>query len=234
MENTKLKFREKTEKFAGKSSFILTVITVGLLLSIFAGQLGTLLFYIAVFVTLWAKKWDWKYFGLTRPNWLKTIFKAFIFSILLFILTDFLTQPLLELYFGKIDLSEASFIEGNLIYFLLFILLGWILGGFCEEIIYRGYVVKRLAVIFGDTNKTWLLSAIIASIAFGLAHNYQGPSGIINAAIIGFIFALIFIYNRTNLMLTVLTHGIYNMIAITLIYLGKARLITDWVHEFFN
>lgn len=234
MEKTKLKFREKTEKFVGKSSFIVTAITVGLLLSIFAGQLGTLLFYIAVLVTLWAKRWDWKYFGLTRPNWLKTIIKAFIFSILLFILTDFLMQPLVELYFGKIDLSEVSFIEGNLIYFVLFILLGWIFGGFCEEIIYRGYVVKRLAVIFGDTNKTWLLSAIIASIAFGFAHNYQGPSGIINAAIVGFIFALIFIYNRTNLMLTVLIHGIYNMMAITLIYLGKARLFTDWVHEFFN
>jgi len=141
-------------------------------------------------------------------------------------------QPLLELYFGKIDLSEVSFIEGNLINFVFFIILGWILGGFCEEMIYRGYVVKRLAIIFGDTNKTWLLSAITASIAFGFAHNYQGLSGIINAAVIGFIFALIFINNRTNLMLTVLIHGIYNMMAITLIYLGKARLITDWVHEF--
>ena len=140
-------------------------------------------------------------------------------------------QPFLELYFGKIDLSQVSFIEGSLIYLVIFIILGWISGGFCEEIIYRGYVVKRLAIIFGDTNKTWLLSAVIASLAFGFAHSYQGPTGIISTAIVGFIFALIFIYNRTNLMLTVLTHGIYNTIAITLIYLGKARLITDWVQE---
>ena len=33
-------------------------------------------------------------------------------------------------------------------------------------------------------------------------------------------------------MVLVLTHGIYNMVAITLIYLGKARMITDWMHEF--
>jgi len=231
MEKTKLKFREKTAEFLAKPSFIVTVITVSFLLSIFAGQLGTLLFYITVLITLWAKKWDWKYFGLTRPDWQKTISKAFLFSIVLFVLTETLMQPFLELYFGKIDLSEVSFIEGNLKYFVIFIILGWISGGFCEEMIYRGYVVKRLAIIFGDTNKTWLLSAVIASVAFGFAHSYQGPTGIINAIMIGFIFALIFICNRTNLMLTVLTHGIYNTIAITLIYLGKARLITDWVYE---
>lgn len=231
---TKIRFREKTEKFVGKSYFILTVIVMSLLLSIFVGQLGTLLFYIVVVVTLWAKKWDWKYFGITKPSWLKTIIKAFLYLIFLFIFIEFLMQPFLELYFGKIDLSEVSAIEGNFTNYVLFIILGWILGGFCEEIIYRGYVVKRLAIIFGDTNKAWLLSAIIASIAFGFAHNYQGPSGIINAAIIGFIFALIFIYNRKNLMLPILTHGIYNMVAITLIYLGKARVITDWIHGFIN
>ncbi len=119
-------------------------------------------------------------------------------------------------------------------YYVLYLLLGWIIGGFCEEIIYRAYVVKRLAIIFGNTNKTWLLSAIIASVGFGLAHFWQGTSGIITTGIFGFMFGLIFIFNRNNLMLPVLTHGIYNMIAITLVYLGKDRMITDWAHEFFK
>jgi len=233
MEKTKLTFREKTEKFVTKPYFIVTLISVSFLL-FFAGQPGTPLFYITIFITLWAKRWDWKYFGMTRPNWLKTIIKAFLFSICLFILLDFLITPFLELYFSKVDLSEVSHIEGNLSNYVLYLLLGWIIGGFCEEIIYRGYVVKRLAIIFGDTNKTWLFSAIIASIGFGFAHYYQGPSGIITACIIGLMFGIIFIYNRNNLMLPVLTHGIYNMMAITLIYLGKARMITDWVHEFIN
>ena len=232
MQNKKLTFREKTEAFTGKSHFIVSVIVVSLLLSIFAGQLGTLLFYIVVLITLWAKRWDWKYFSMTRPNWPITIFRAFLFAIGIFILIDFLIQPLIEFYFGKIDLSEVSGIEGNLINYLVFILLGWVLGGFCEEIIYRGYVLKRLAIIFGDTNKSWLLAAVAASIVFGFAHNYQGPSGIITTGMIALLFGLIFIFNKNNLMVLVLTHGIYNMIAITLIYLGKARMITDWVHEF--
>ena len=105
------------------------------------------------------------------------------------------------------------------------------MGGFFEEIIYRGYVLKRLAAMLGDTNKAWYLSAVIASIAFGFAHSYQGPSGIITTALIAFVFSLIFVFNKNNLILLMLIHGIYNMIVITLIYLGKARMITDWVHE---
>ena len=232
MQNTKLTLREKTEAFIGKSHFIISVIVVSLLLSIFAGQLGTLLFYIVVLITLWAKRWDWKYFSMVRPNWPITIFRAFLFAVGSFILIDFLIQPFIEFYIGRIDLSEVSGIEGNFINYVVYILLGWVLGGFCEEIIYRGYVLKRLAIIFGDTNKAWLLSAVMASIVFGFAHSYQGPSGIIATAIIALLFGLIFIFNKNNLMVLVLTHGIYNMIAITLIYLGKARMITDWVHEF--
>jgi len=231
MEKNERNFRKKVEKFTGKSHFIIIIIILGLLLSIFAGQLGTLLFYIVVFITLWAKRWDWQYFGMTRPNWPITIFRAFLSAIGIFILIDFLIQPLIELYFGKIDISEVSGIEGNLLNFVVFILLGWVFGGLCEEFIYRGYVLKRLAIIFGDTNKTWLLAAVTASIVFGFAHNYQGPSGIIATAIIALLLGLIFIFNRNNLILLVLTHGIYNTIAITLIYLGKARIITDGVHE---
>lgn len=232
MQNTELTFREKTEAFVGKSHFIASVIVMSLLLSIFAGQLGTILIYIAVLITLWAKGWDWKYFSMTRPNWPKTILKGLLFAVGIFVLNDFIFQPFIESYIGRIDLSDVSGIEGNFTTYVVYILLGWVLGGFCEEIIYRGYVLKRLAVILGDTNKAWLFAAVTASIVFGFAHNYQGPSGIIATAIIALLFGLIFIFNKNNLMVLVLTHGIYNMIAITLIYLGKARMITDWVHEF--
>ena len=232
MQEIKGSFREKVEIFTRNSLFIAAVIIVGLLLSVFAGQLGTLLFYIVVLITLWATKWDWKSFGITRPNWPETIGKAFLFAIGILILNDFFIQPLIEFRFGKVDLSEVSAIEGNLLNFVLFILLGWVLGGFCEEIIYRGYILKRLAKILGDTKRAWLLSAIIAAIVFGIGHSYQGASGILATAVIALLFGLIFAFNRNNLFVLVLTHGIYNTIAITMIYLGKARMIIDWVQGF--
>ena len=232
MQQTQKHFRETVELVTGKSLFFVVAIIVSLLCSIFAGQLGTLLLYMVVFTTLWAKRWDWNYFGITRPNWPITVFRAFLFTIGVFVLIDFLIQPLIEIYFGNIDLSKVSGIEGNFINYVIYVLLGWIFGGFCEEIIYRGYVLKKLAIILGDTNKTWLFAAVLASLTFGTAHSYQGSSGVITTAIIALLFGLIFIFNKNNLMVLVLTHGIYNMVAITLIYLGKARMITDWMHEF--
>jgi len=232
MQNTQRSFRKKVERLTGESLFVVAVIIVGLLLSIFAGQLGTLLFYVVVFITLWAKRWDWKYFGFTKPNWPKTIIKALLFTIIIFILNDFFLQPLIELFFGRIDLTKVSGIEGDLVNFMIYIFLGWALGGFCEEIIYRGYVLKRMAIVLGDTNKAWLLSAVMASIVFGFAHSWQGHSGIIVTAVIALLFGLIFTINKNNLAVLVLTHGFYNMIEITLVYMGKARMITEWVHEF--
>ena len=38
---------------------------------------------------------------------------------------------------------------------------------------------------------------------------------------------MIFYYNRTNLVLLMLTHGFYDVIGITLIYLNKDRVITE-------
>jgi membrane protease YdiL (CAAX protease family) len=232
MQEAKGSFKGQVETLTRKSIFTVAVIIVGLLLSMFAGQLGTLLFYVVVLITLWATKWDWKSFGITRPDWRKTIGRAFLLAIGIFILNDFFIQPLIEFYFGKVDLSEVSAMEGNLLNYLFFILLGWVLGGFCEEIIYRGYILKRLAKMLGDTKKAWLLSAVMASIVFGFGHSYQGASGIVATAVIALLFGLIFSFNRNNLFLLVLIHGIYNMIAITLIYLGRARMIIDWVQGF--
>lgn len=67
-EEMEIKFRDKIEKTVGQDYFILITIFIGLLLSIFAGQSGTLLFYIVVLITLWAKRWDWGYFGVNKTS----------------------------------------------------------------------------------------------------------------------------------------------------------------------
>jgi len=221
--------RDTSKTLTAHPRFVVTILLLSLLLSILAGQLGTLLLYIVVLATTWATRWDWECLGLCRPNWPRTISKALLFTLGIFVLVDCLIQPLTELVFGKIDLSAVGGIEGNISQYVLFIFLGWILGGFCEEIIYRGYIVRRLAILLGDTKRSWLLSAGMTAMAFGLAHVYQGVAGAVTTSVIGLMLGMIYVYNRENLMLVILTHGIYNMLAITLIFLGKARMMTDWV-----
>jgi CAAX protease family protein len=59
-------------------------------------------------------------------------------------------------------------------------------AGFCEEFLFRGYLINALAPVF-----TWWGAAALALIPFGLLHGYQGRSGIIKTTIVGGFMTLI-------------------------------------------
>jgi membrane protease YdiL (CAAX protease family) len=107
----------------------------------------------------------------------------------------------------------------------------WLFAAFGEEFLFRGYYMKGVAELLGNTNKGWLISAILISIYFGIAHSYQGPAGMIAVGIAGFCFSLIFYKNRDNLALAVFVHGFYDMIGLTLLYYSKERVIVEWVER---
>jgi membrane protease YdiL (CAAX protease family) len=55
----------------------------------------------------------------------------------------------------------------------------------CEEFLYRGYLLSQLSVWLGGSLWGWAAS----SIAFGLAHAYQGLNGMSRAALLGALLA---------------------------------------------
>jgi uncharacterized protein len=58
-------------------------------------------------------------------------------------------------------------------------------AGFCEELLYRGYLLPQLSRYFSSTSWAWVAS----SAAFGLAHSYQGISGVLQAGLLGALLA---------------------------------------------
>lgn len=58
-------------------------------------------------------------------------------------------------------------------------------AGVCEEFLYRGFAMAALAPV-GMT--TWLV-VVVTSVLFGLAHAYQGKSGIVGTTLMGFLLA---------------------------------------------
>jgi membrane protease YdiL (CAAX protease family) len=65
-------------------------------------------------------------------------------------------------------------------------------AGFCEEFLFRGYLIHALAPVF-----TWWGAAALALIPFGLLHGYQGRSGIIKTTIVGALMTLIVAATRS-------------------------------------
>lgn len=59
-------------------------------------------------------------------------------------------------------------------------------AGFCEELIFRGYLIWALHTVVG----LWAAAAL-SCLVFALAHSYQGVSGIIKTGAIGALLTVI-------------------------------------------
>ncbi|MBK9983382.1 MAG: CPBP family intramembrane metalloprotease [Saprospiraceae bacterium] len=225
--------RDKIFKFLTSRIVVISIIIGIILLSYFNGTIGYFTGLLLALITFWASRFKWAEFGISLPDWSKAIGWAIVFAVILFLVVDIILQPLIELVFGQVNLNDFTNVKGNLINTLVFIFLMWIAGAIGEEFMYRGFFMRRLAVALGDTDRSWLISAILISMMFGFAHLYQGMSGVISTVCTGFMFSMIFYKNRNNLILSMLTHGFYDMIGIALIYLGKERFFVDWIHSLF-
>lgn len=63
-------------------------------------------------------------------------------------------------------------------------------AGLVEEIVYRGFLLFLLSSLFPDLPVFWCI--LISSALFGLAHTYQGLSGILKTGAVGLLFALVY------------------------------------------
>lgn len=224
--------RTKIFNFLTSPIAVVVVILITAALQFIHGNLSYFFGILIALLALWGSKFKWIEFGLGKLSWPKTSIRALLLAVLIFVVVDICIQPFIEHYLGLIDLSALDQLRGNFITYLIFILIMWVFAAFGEEFLYRGFFMKRLAMLLGDTNKAWLISAVLLSVLFGIAHQYQGLSGMITTGLIGFCFSLIFYKNRNNLTLAILTHGIYDMIGITLIYFSQERVIVDWFRQF--
>jgi len=220
--------KNKIYRFLSKSYIVIIVMIIAPILSIADRNFGYFFgLFVALFL-LWGSGWDWAKFGFGQKINLRTILRGLLLAIAIFFIIDICIQPFLEIYFGKIDLSSIEEIRGNFASFFILFLIMWVFAAFGEEFLFSGYYMKHLAELFGDSDKAWLISAIVLSVYFGISHNYQGTSGMIAVGLASTIFFFTFYKNRTNLALLVFAHGFYDTIGLTLIYLEKDRIFYEW------
>lgn len=225
--------RSRVFKFLNSTPFLTITFIVTVALMGWIGGMGYLIGLAIALLTFWASGWDWSYFGISLPKWGETIFKAVIYTVSSILILDVVIIPLVEYYLRTPhDLSGFEFLQGNFRNLVLFMLFMWIIAGFGEEFFYRGYMMKRIAVLLGDTENNWIAAVVLSAIPFGLVHFYQGISGVITAGVMGLILGYIFLRNKNNLVVCMLTHGFYDMFGLTMIYLGKEAVITDWAQQF--
>lgn len=134
----------------------------------------------------------------------------------------FVTQPNLSRLLGHPpDLSDLQSLTGNLGLFLLTVVLLWILAAFGEELVYRGYLMNRVADLMGSRRTAWLLSLIVVNTVFGAGHIDQGLTGQLENVINGLLLGLMYLACGRNLAVPIIAHGVANTVDLLLIYLGR-------------
>jgi len=93
----------------------------------------------------------------------------------------------------------------------LFIIVGIIAGGIKEEL-QRAFILRRFRHHLGGVR----VGLVVWSLAFGVGHYTQGAQGMCAAAILGFIFGILYLV-RGNLILPITAHAVYNTLSL-LIY----------------
>ena len=72
-------------------------------------------------------------------------------------------------------------------------------AGFCEELVFRGYLMEqctRIGAVWTGQRKVWV-GAAVSSVIFGAAHLYEGVSGVVAITVFGMMFAWLAIARRS-------------------------------------
>jgi len=181
---------------------------------------GVLLAAIWVIVFLWFGRQPASVTGIRKPeNWFTLIAMALGIAAVIWLLSNYVIIPLSEhLAGGGRVLDTFQDLPGNWPLFFFWLTLGWIVGGIVEELVFRGFLIQIGERLLGSWS-VWPVAAG-GAIVFGLSHYYQGLAGMLTTGILGFLFAVIFIVSKRNLILTMLVHGFVNTISLTLAFTG--------------
>lgn len=165
----------------------------------------------------------WSEIGFARPdNFGWAIGAGVLAGVLMELFAVFVTTPLISSFFGtEPNYSQFKEIRGNLLLLLIFLGLSWALAAFGEEICFRGFLMNRLARIFGGGQAAWLAALLLSSVLFGWGHTEQGVSGWIQEGLSGLILGVLFLSAKRTLVVPIVAHGVSNTLAFILIYLGR-------------
>jgi len=160
-------------------------------------------------------------FGLARPQ---RIWLAVVLGIVFVAINLFALQPLKDLLREAVnappaDLSAFEYIHGNLAAYLVSLVAVWVAAAFSEEFIFRGYLLNRIAAIGNGTVLAWGLAILVQATVFGLGHLYAGWGVALTVGFGALFSGVFFLIAGRNLWALILAHGIWDSLAVTLLYL---------------
>ncbi|MEN8374326.1 MAG: type II CAAX endopeptidase family protein [Gemmatimonadota bacterium] len=211
-----------------EAALVLAVILGGSALSAWTGSIGfgvtavVLALLLATYLLRRSGE-SWRDMGLRRPSgWGKAILAA-VLTYIAMAATVGVAVPLALSAFGLDGptLSQFAGLEGNLPLLLFFLgPIAWGTAAFGEEMVVRGFLLDRLSIVFAREHRAWGVAVAVQAILFGLAHAYQGVSGVVTTATLGLVLGIAYLKVGRNLWPVIIAHGVADTVSLIAIYLG--------------
>jgi membrane protease YdiL (CAAX protease family) len=176
--------------------------------------------------SLWIRDRGWSDLGLRRPAsiW-RTVLHATAGALIILVSVRFMILPIAARLTGtSLDLSALGE-PGDSRALATWMLQAWSLAAFGEEMVFRGYLIRRITGLVGDTRIGLAIALAASSVAFGIAHAYQGPTGVVATGIIGLLLGLLYLYGGRNLWTVILCHGMVDTAGLLAIYFDQRSLL---------
>ena len=186
---------------------------------------------LLIILWLWRSGVDLAQFGLVMPRrWLTMIgwgIALAVVSIMVDSLVRSVATPLIVAWTGAnphLDAEAFAAIRGNTGIYLLTIPAVWMFAAFGEEFIFRGYLLTRIAQIFGQSRLAWGAAIVVQAVLFGLSHWYQGPVGMVPIGVGALVSGVATTAWGRNLWPAMIAHGLVDTLGITMLYMGQPIL----------
>jgi hypothetical protein len=177
-------------------------------------------FGLALYVLIreWIERKSLAALGIRAPE---SIAIAGLLTIGGFIVLRATTGALSELLGLEPDLTRMELLHDNLTLLFAITPLMWIIAGFGEEVLHRGFVLIKVAHILGREMPAWIPAVLIQSLIFGIGHIYQGLGGVLLTTISGIIFGTLYLLAKRNIWPGIIVHAASNTWGFYQIYLGN-------------
>lgn len=151
----------------------------------------------------------------------KSVLIGTVTAILLFSFLNWVFFPLLEkiIQLPPANLGDIAKVKGNTGFYIFILAMGWVIGGFYEEIVFHGFIFTRLEKII-DGKYALFISFLFCNTIFALYHLQLGAEGVINAFIAGSVYHALMLYNKRNIWYAIFCHAVFDTLTLTYIYAG--------------
>jgi hypothetical protein len=175
------------------------------------------------FLAAWAVlRWRgerWASLGLRRPANVGIAVAAAVALYLTNMALSAWVVPVLAQWIAPVQQpSFMAYIRGNLGGFLTWLAIGWIVGGFAEELLFRGFLLNRIADLLGGTMPALVAGVVAQAVLFGMLHLYGGGFAFLFATVFALANGVFYLAAGRNLWPLIVVHGVWNTVQIWGLY----------------